>query len=274
MPVQVFVCPAIVLELEQTRYYLRVSDDKLRVAIFGATSAIAAEIARIYASRGARLFLVGRDPEKLRALVEARRESVAGRREVDLTAPGAAEGAVQAAIAALGGGIDVAIVAHGWLGDQLASERDAGEATRIIATNFLSVVALLVPLGNHFEAVGGGHIAVLSSVAGDRGRPRNYTYGAAKGALNIYMQGLRTRLWPRGVGVHTMKLGPVDTPMTTTHEKTRLFSRADTVAAGVVDAIDAGRAEAYVPGYWRAIMFVVRHLPEAVLQRLPALSGR
>jgi short-subunit dehydrogenase len=136
------------------------------------------------------------------------------------------------------------------------------------------VVALLVPLGNHFEAAGGGHIAVLSSVAGDRGRPRNYTYGAAKGALNIYLQGLRTRLWPRGVGVHTLKLGPVDTPMTTTHKKTLLFSRADAVAAGVIDAIDAGRAEAYVPGYWRAIMFVVRNLPEGVLQRVSALSGR
>jgi short-subunit dehydrogenase len=111
-------------------------------------------------------------------------------------------------------------------------------------------------------------------VAGDRGRPRNYTYGTAKGALNVYLQGLRTRVWSRGVGVHTLKLGPVDTPMTATHEKTMLFARADRVAAGIVDAIDANRAEAYVPGYWRGIMAVVRNLPERVFQRLPALSGR
>ena len=166
------------------------------------------------------------------------------------------------------------MIAHGLLGDQLASERDVAEAERIIDTNFLSVVALLVPLAIHFEAAGAGHIAVMSSVAGDRGRPRNYTYGAAKGALNLYLQGLRTRLWPRGVGVHTLKLGPVDTPMTATHEKTLLFSRADEVAAGIVAAIDAGRAEAYVPWFSRPIMAVVRHLPERVLQRLPALSGR
>ena len=140
--------------------------------------------------------------------------------------------------------------------------------------NFLSVMALLVPLANHFEAASSGHIAVLSSVAADRGRPRNYTYGAAKAALNVYLQGLRTRLWPRGVGVHTLKLGPVDTPMTATHEKTRLFARADQVAAGVIAAIDAGRAEAYVPWFWRPIMAVVRRLPERVLQRVPALSGR
>jgi len=245
-----------------------------RVAIFGATSAIAAEIARVYAGRGARLFLAGRDPAKLRALVEARGDAVAGFREVDLTAPGAAAAAVSAAIEALGGGLDVAVIAHGWLGDQLASERDVAEAERIIATNFVSVVALLVPLGNHFEAAGAGHIAVLSSVAGDRGRPRNYTYGAAKGALNIYLQGVRTRLWPRGVRVQTLKLGPVDTPMTTTHRKNLLFSRADAVAAEIVAAIDAGRAEAYVPWYWRQIMAVVRNIPEPLLQRLPALSGR
>ena len=123
--------------------------------------------------------------------------------------------------------MDVAVIAHGWLGDQLASERDVAEAERIIATNFTSVVALLVPLGNHFEAAGAGNIAVLSSVAGDRGRPRNYTYGAAKGALNVYLQGLRTRLWSRGVRVQTLKLGPVDTPMTATHTKNLLFARAD-----------------------------------------------
>ena len=245
-----------------------------RVAIFGATSAIAAEIASVYAGRGARLFLAGRDPAKLRALVEAHGDAVAGFREVDLTAPGAATAAVSAAIEALGGGLDVAVIAHGWLGDQLASERDVAEAERIIATNFVSAVALLVPLGNHFEAAGAGHIAVLSSVAGDRGRPRNYTYGAAKGALNVYLQGLRTRLWSRGVRVQTLKLGPVDTPMTATHEKTMLFARADRVAADIVAAIDAGRAEAYVPWYWRFIMAIVRNMPERAMQRLRALSGR
>jgi len=246
-----------------------------RVGMFGATSAIAAEIAHVYAGRGARLFLVGRNPGKLRALVAALPDAaVAGAREVDFTEPGAAGAAVAAAVDALGGQLDVAVIAHGLLGDQLASERDFAEAQRILEANFLSVVALLVPLGNHFEAAGGGNIAVLSSVAGDRGRPRNYTYGAAKGALNIYLQGLRTRLWSRGVRVQTLKLGPVDTPMTTTHKKSLLFARDKTTAAGIVAAIDAGRAEAYVPWFWRPIMAVVRNLPEPLLQRLPALSGR
>ena len=249
------------------------TEGNLRVAIFGATSAIAAELARAYAGRGARLFLTGRDPAKLRALVDARGDAVADSLEVDLTESDAAAYAVSAALEALGG-LDVAVIAHGLLGDQLASEHDVAEAERIIDTNFLSAVALLVPLANHFEAAGAGHIAVLSSVAGDRGRPRNYTYGAAKGALNIYLQGLRTRVWPRGVGVHTLKLGPVHTPMTATHKKNALFASAETVAAGIIHAIDAGRAEAYVPWFWAPIMAVVRHLPERALQHLPALSKR
>jgi decaprenylphospho-beta-D-erythro-pentofuranosid-2-ulose 2-reductase len=251
-----------------------VTDTGQRVAIFGATSAIAAEIARVYAARGARLFLAGRDPGKLRALVAARGDAVAGALEVDLTAPGAAGDAVAAALSALGGGVDVAIIAHGLLGDQLASERDLAEASLIVDVNFMSVVALLVPLANQLEADGAGHIAVLSSVAGERGRPRNYTYGASKAALNVYLQGVRTRLWPRGVGVHTLKLGPVDTPMTASHDKTLLFARVDQVAAEIVAAIDAGRAEAYVPWFWRPIMAIVRRLPERLLQRVRALSGR
>jgi short-subunit dehydrogenase len=246
----------------------------MRVAIFGATSAIAGELARLYAARGARLYLVGRNPDKLAPLAAGLGPAVVGSHAADLAEPAAAQAAVETALAALGGGVDVAIIAHGLLGDQLASERDFAEAERVVRTNFLSVVALLVPLAAHFEAAGGGHVAVLSSVAGDRGRPRNYTYGAAKGALNVYLQGVRTRLYPRGVGVHTIKLGPVDTPMTASHHKNLLFARAPDVAAAIVAAIDGNRAEAYVPGFWRPIMAVVRRLPERVLQRLPALSGR
>ena len=161
----------------------------------------------MYAGRGARLFLAGRDPAKLRALVDARGDAVAGSREVDLTAPGAAGAAVSAALEALGG-LDVAVIAHGWLGDQLASERDVAEAERIIDTNFLVGGRAAGAARQPLRGRGRGQHRVMSSVAGDRGRPRNYTYGAAKGALNVYLQGLRTRLWPRGVGVQTLKLGP------------------------------------------------------------------
>jgi decaprenylphospho-beta-D-erythro-pentofuranosid-2-ulose 2-reductase len=260
------------------------SGERVRVLVLGATSAIADEVAQRYASRGARLHLVGRNPEKLRGVVErcnavlrapaeAPPAAMVTTQQADFEDVAGGEGVVARALAELGG-VDVALVAHGDLGDQLASEASFAEADRILRVNFTSVVALLIPLANHLEAARTGKIAVMTSVAGDRGRPRNYTYGAAKGALHVYLQGVRSRLYPAGVSVTTLKLGPVDTPMTTHHAKNALFGRADRVAASIVDAIDAGTAEAYVPSFWAAIMPVVKHVPEPLFQRLGFLSGR
>ncbi len=244
-----------------------------RVLVLGATSAIAAEVTQIYAGRGARLYLVGRNPTKL-AQVRGRLAVADASSEVaDFSQLEGNEAIVGRALATLGG-LDAVLIAHGDLGDQLASERSFAAAEPILRTNFVSVVSLLIPLANHLESARGGRIGVITSVAGDRGRPRNYTYGAAKGALNIYLQGLRSRLYASGVSVTTLKLGPVDTPMTTTHEKNALFGRAPQVAAQIVTAMDARRAEAYVPGYWSAIMPLVKHAPERLFQALPFLSGR
>lgn len=245
----------------------------LRVAIFGATSAIAADVARLYAASGARLFLVGRSPEKLAALQRELGIAVVGSVAQDFDRTEQADACVARTIEGLGH-IDIALIAHGLLGDQLASERDVQVAEQIAHTNYVSVMALCIPLANHFEARRAGHLAVMSSVAADRGRPRNYTYAAAKSALNIYLQGVRSRLYRAGVQVHTLKLGPVETPMTVDHKKNLLFSRSVDVARGIVRAIERGDREAYVPGYWRLIMGVVRNTPEALFQRVSGLSGR
>lgn len=245
----------------------------LRVAIFGATSAIAADVARLYVARGAQLFLVGRSAEKLSALQRELGAAVIGAMTQDFDHTEQAEACVAHVAQALGR-IDVALIAHGLLGDQLASERCVEVAEQIARTNYVSVMALCIPLANHLEAQRSGHLAVMSSVAADRGRPRNYTYAAAKSALNIYLQGVRSRLYAAGVVVHTLKLGPVITPMTTDHKKNVLFSRSDVVALGIVRAIERGVTEAYVPGYWRLIMGVVRNTPEALFQRVSGLSAR
>jgi short-subunit dehydrogenase len=244
-----------------------------RIVIFGATSAIAVEVARVYAARGGRLFLVGRDAGKMTQVKAALGAAVAGFELADLTEGARSPSLVERAHHALGG-IDIAVIAHGLLGDQLESERELDEAHRIIDANFLSVVGLVIPLANYFEARGGGHLAVLGSVAGERGRPRNYTYGAAKGAVALYLQGVRARLGASGVGVHLLKLGPVDTPMTVDHKKTILFARAPAVASAIVRAIDAGRGETYVPWFWRLIMAIVRAVPDRLFQRIRALQAR
>ncbi len=245
-----------------------------RVLIAGATSAIAGEMAKQLAAKGARLYLLGgRSQEKLDLLVAALGPAVAGARTADFDRTEGSAAAVAAGIEALGG-LDLAVVAPGWLGDQIASERGYDEAEAILRTNLLAVVALLIPIANHFDAAGGGHIAVFSSVAADRGRPRNYTYASAKGALNVYLEGLRSRLWGKGTQIHVLKVGPVHTPMTVDHAKNRLFANPDDVAREILSAIDRGQKVAYVPWFWRPIMAIVRGLPEPLFQRAKALSGR
>lgn len=245
----------------------------MHALIFGATSAIAAEVAVLLASRGDRLHLVGRSPDKLQAVAARCAGSEVTTQHADFARLDHNDRVVRDAIAALGR-VDLVLIAHGDLGDQLASEREFAQAEATIRVNFTSVVSLLVPLANHMEAARSGAIGVITSVAGERGRPRNYTYGAAKGALNVYLQGLRTRLYASGVSVTTLKLGPVDTPMTQGHTKHALFGRAPSVAFDIVKAVEAGVHEAYVPSFWRLIMPVVKNTPEILFQRLPFLSGR
>lgn len=244
-----------------------------RVAIVGATSAIAGHVAREYARRGARLFLVARDAGRLRALADELGTSVAGTSSGDFDELAANGAHVEAAIAALGG-LDVAVIAHGWLPDQIETERSLEVAMRAIAINFTSAVSFLIPIANHFEQQRSGRIAVLTSVAGERGRPRNYTYGAAKSATTTYLEGVRSRLYDAGVSVHDLRLGPVDTPMTVDHPKNALFGRADAVGRGIVAAIERGRRVTYLPAIWRPIMAIVRWLPEPIFQRFDFLSGR
>jgi decaprenylphospho-beta-D-erythro-pentofuranosid-2-ulose 2-reductase len=244
-----------------------------QVLIFGATSAVAAEVAVLCAARGDRLHLVARNAEKLAEVAQRCSGATVTTQVADFSELDRNELTVQQALSALGR-VDVALIAHGDLGDQLASERSFADAEHILRVNFTSVVSLLIPLANHLEQAKGGSIGVITSVAGDRGRPRNYTYGAAKGALNTYLQGLRTRLYASGVAVTTIKLGPVDTPMTRDHKKHALFGKPKGVARSILRALDAHVAEAYVPSFWRATMPIVKNTPEWLFQRLPFLSGR
>ena len=140
---------------------------------------------------------------------------------------------------------------------------------REIETNALSLISLATLAANRFEAEKRGVIAAIASVAGDRGRASNYVYGAAKGMVAIFLSGLRNRLARSGVAVVTIKPAFVDTPMTASFEKKGLlWAKPDAVAAGIVRAIDRRADVVYLPGFWRLIMLVIRHIPEAAFKRL------
>jgi len=242
-----------------------------RVLIFGATSAIARAAARLFAERGDRLYLVARDPAKLE--VTANDLRVRGAPEVasavaDLNDFEGHPALVQGAWQALGGQVDVVLVAHGTLSDQSLCEKDFSAARRELETNFLSVVSLLTDVANRMEAQRSGTIAVISSVAGDRGRRSNYLYGTAKGATTIFLQGLRARLFHAGVAVVTIKPGFVDSPMTADLKKNPLYSSPERVARDIVGGIDKGRDVVYTPAFWRIVMGLIGVVPERLFKRL------
>jgi short-subunit dehydrogenase len=166
------------------------------------------------------------------------------------------------------GKIDLALIAHGVLGDQQAAEADFEIAAALLHTNFISTVSLLTWLGNYFQAQHGGTLAVVSSVAGDRGRKSNYVYGASKGALNIFLEGLRNRIDRDGVQVLTIKPGFVATPMTAHVAHNALFATPDQVARGILKAIDRRRDVAYLPWFWVWIMLLVRAIPGSRFKKM------
>ena len=241
-----------------------------KVLIVGATSAIAEASARLWAARGDALFLVGRNATRLEII--AADLSVRGAATVGCFVMDAADTAkhaamLDAAFIALGG-LDVALIAHGTLPDQKACEASVELTLKEIDNNGLSVVALATLLGDKFEAQGHGSLAVIGSVAGDRGRQSNYVYGAAKGLVSLFLQGLRNRLAKKGVQVLTIKPGFVDTPMTASFKKGALWAQPDDIARGILRAIEQRKDIVYLPGFWRLIMLIIRHIPERVFKRL------
>jgi len=243
----------------------------LRVLIVGATSAIATACAHRWGARGALLYLVARTPERLETVasdLRIRGFRVAGTHVLDADVLPAHEAMLEAAVAALGT-IDVALVAHGTLPDQQACESDPDVAIRELHTNATSVIALATRLAHQMTRQGHGALAVITSVAGDRGRPSNYLYGSAKGAVSIFLSGLRARVWRRGVWVTDIRPGFVATPMTAGLPlPAPLVSTPDAVARGILRAIARRRAVAYTPGYWRFILWVIRMIPEPVFRRM------
>jgi len=239
----------------------------MKVLVLGATSAIAQAAARVWAKRGAELFLVARNGARLSAVAE------------DLTARGAKvltlaqdlddaslhEGLIENALMALGE-VDVVLLAQGVLGEPAETDRDPAAAERVLRTNLTAPVQLLTLVAQRLRA--GASIAALSSVAGDRGRAQNGVYAASKAGLDAFLSGLRQRLRGRGVRVVTIKPGFVDTPMTAGMRKSPLFASAAAVGRGIVRAIDRKRDVAYLPGWWRFVMLLIRAIPEAFFKRM------
>jgi short-subunit dehydrogenase len=164
---------------------------------------------------------------------------------------------------------DTLILSYGTMLDQQMCQVSPELAVRELQTNLVSAVSLLTLFAGYFESRRSGTIAVITSVAGDRGRRSNYVYGAAKGGLTIFLQGLRGRMHQFGVRVLTIKPGPVATAMTAKMPNLPLLAKPETVAAEIYRALVDFRSDVvYVPRKWRWIMGAIRLIPENVFKRL------
>ncbi|MBI5056274.1 MAG: SDR family oxidoreductase [Nitrospirae bacterium] len=241
-----------------------------RIAVFGATSAIAFEAVKLFAKKGASLYLCARDEGELKRLSDDL--VVRGAKKVEYSAFDALDensilNAIESCLSKLPD-LDGLLIAHGTLPAQKLCETNIEEMKKTIDINFTSAAIILTHISSHFEKQGHGVIAVISSPAGDRGRQSNYVYGSAKGALTVFLSGLRQRMQKSGVRVLTIKPGFVDTPMTADFKKGILFVGPEVIARGIYKAMEKENDEVFLPWFWRWIMLVIRMIPQSVYKKL------
>lgn len=246
--------------------------DLKRIVVIGATSVIAEHCCRLWLEQApADLLLVARDPLRAeRIAADLRVRSPASHvavRQVDFL-DAAAIGAL-AEDAVKDGPVDLVMIAHGWLADQSKSQSDLAFCREVLEVNAVSPALFAEAFAGRMEKAGRGTLVIIGSVAGDRGRAVNYTYGASKGFIERYAQGLDHRLAQKGVKVVLAKPGPTDTPMAADHKAAgRKLASPQEVAERMVKAIDRGTFEVYAPARWWLIMLIVRNLPRLIFNRL------
>lgn len=247
-------------------------DKKQRIVIIGATSAIAEHCARWWLRKKAvDLVLVGRDMKKLdgvRADLKVRSPQTDIQCVPSEFLDAAAIQHTVDVVASLGA-IDIVLIAHGSLPEQPQCQTDLQVCRDALEINGTSPVLFAEAFALRMEKANHGTIALIGSVAGDRGRKSNYVYGAAKGLVTRYAEGLQHRFAGSGVKVVLIKPGPTDTPMTAHLKSTGMkLASVDSVAKKIVYAIDGAKATVYVPGKWYVIMMIIRHLPWSIFNRL------
>lgn len=240
------------------------------IIIIGATSAIAEEVAKKYASNRANIYLLARDVAKLKTIEHDLK--VRGANAVYCSAFDAHKlhehkSLVELAFKALQW-VDVVLIAHGSLPNQETCQEEAAKAIEEIETNGISIISLLTHIAKLMEQQKSGNVTVITSVAGDRGRQSNYVYGAAKSLVSTYLEGLSQRLSKLNIHVLDIKPGFVDTPMTQDFDKGILWSKPEQIANIIVKRIDSKSTFSYTPSFWAVIMLVIKLIPKFIFNRV------
>jgi decaprenylphospho-beta-D-erythro-pentofuranosid-2-ulose 2-reductase len=243
-----------------------------KIVIVGATSSIAEHCARQWLEKQPiDLTLVGRDAQRIeRVATDLKVRSPQSEIRIvqaDFLKPEAINATVENIVQS--GDVDLVLIAHGSLPKQTDCQNDLLMCRESLEVNGVSPVLFAEAFAKQMERAKHGTIAIIGSVAGDRGRKSNYIYGAAKGLISRYAQGLNHRLSGSGVKVVLIKPGPTKTPMTL-HLATKGTKMASVqeVAKIIVSDIAKGKSVAYVPRKWRLIMMIIIHIPSFIFSKL------
>lgn len=231
---------------------------------------MAKEVAKLYALEKANLYLIARDTSKLDTIKQdlmVRGANTVHTIPLDANQFDSHQALIEQAFEALGR-VDVLLVAHGSLPNQELCQTDSMKAIEELNTNGLSVISLLTHAATKMEQQKSGNITVITSVAGDRGRQSNYVYGAAKGLVSTFLQGLAQRLSKSGVHVLDIKPGFVDTPMTAEFDKGALWAKPEKVAQIIKKRISKKSSFSYTPAFWFVIMTIIKFIPKAIFNRI------
>ncbi len=244
-----------------------------RAIVVGASSGIGAALAQKLAHEGYSVALLARREKPLKDLCEKINKAsgeIRARYYVhNVTDYATIPNLLQHIVNDLGG-LDLFIYNSGIQNFVRLDEFNFAADLETLEINTIGAIAWLNPVAAMFQAMKAGHIVGISSVAGDRGRVGAPAYNTSKAALTTYLEALRNRLTRLGVTVSTVKPGFVETQILKAAGPKRTFwlITPEQAANGIWNAIKARKQTVYVPGQWRFLMLVIRHIPSFIFRKL------
>jgi short-subunit dehydrogenase len=180
-----------------------------RVLITGASRGIGEALARRFAEAGARVALLARNAEALRALAD---ELGGTAHPADLADPGVVAGLLER-VEAEGGPVDVLVNNAGVDGGGYFPELDPEEIDRVFQVNLVAPVQLCRQVLPGMLERARGRIVNVSSIAGVAAFPGMVAYASTKAGLSHFTEILALDLRGLPVGTTLVELGPVPTDM-------------------------------------------------------------
>ena len=248
-----------------------------KLVVVGATSLMAQSCARLWVESNeySSLVLIGRNLEKLGEVAKDLQTRGGPSLKVEVRTGDmlSTEGVEQLVSQACEGDLpDTVLIAHGYMPDQSAIDASLKTCDEVLKVTGVSPVLFLQSFAMRLKGNTSAHLAVIGSVAGDRGRASNYIYGASKAMIAAAAGGLTQRFgFEDGPMISLIKPGPTSTPMTASMENRKMLAPVEDVAKCIVKGVNAGRKEIYAPFKWTFIMFIVRHLPYFIFNRVRQL---